>query len=291
MKKINKILSLFAIAAAFVGCTAEEVLKSDVDKQNQEETKVTLGEVTVSDVTFSSAVLSVDVAKAGSEIIELGFIYSTNEDMSETKGVVYTGEIKDTTVTLLLDKLAPAPTATTYYVQAYAYVSGGAVLSDTVIFETLPAIPITKETLNNVSFVTTGIADAWGDVYDFNFTIVAFEGDVDSVYICDLDPYFAVNGLVAAAGYNIFAGALTVSEDGSSAVITCPSFQPMGYNDFVFTGFDLEANGGDGDFADNIVIELANYGTTGSIAPGYGTYTPSQGGFYTLFPGFDFVKK
>ena len=291
MKKTNKFLSLLAIAAAFVGCTADEVLKSEIDKQNLVETKVAISNVSVSDITFSSAVLSADFANVGSEVVELGFIYSQNEDMSNSAGLVYKGEIKDTTIVLPLEKLLPAPTATTYYVQAYAYVKGAPVFSDTVSFETLPAVPITKESLNNNSYVATGIADKWGDVYDFNFTIVAFEGDVDSVYICDLDPYFAVNGLVAAAGYNIFAGALTVSEDGSSAVITCPSFQPMGYSDLVFTGFDLEANDGDGDFSENIVIELANYGTIGSIAPGYGTYTPSQGGFYTLFPGFDFVKK
>ena len=291
MKKTNKFFSLLAIAAAFVGCNADEVLKSEVDANNQIATKVTVANIAVSDTTFSSAVLSVDVANTGSEIIEIGFMYSKSEDMSNSQGVVYTGEIKDTTVSVLLENLAPAPTKTTYYVQAYVYVSGGAVLSDIISFETHPAVPITKESLNGKSFVANGVKDAWDEPYNFEFSIVAFEGDADSVYICNLDPYFAANGLTADKGVNILAGELSVSEDGTSATITCPSWQAIGYSDLAFIGYDMEANDGDGDLADAIVFTLSNYGTTGALAPGYGAYTPSKGGFYTLFPAFEFTKK
>lgn len=291
MKKTNKFLSLLAIAAAFVGCTADEVLKSEIDKQNLVETKVAISNVSVSEITFSSAVLAADFANVGSEVVELGFIYSQNEDMSNSTGLVYKGEIKDTTIVLPLEKLLPAPTATTYYVQAYAYVKGAPVFSDTVSFETLPAVPITKESLNNNSYVATGIVDAWEEAYDFNFTIVAYEGDADSVYICNWDPYFVSKGVTAEAGMNILAGALTISEDGSSATITCSSWQPVGPNDIAFIGYDMSANDGEGDLADAIEFTLTSYGAAGTIAPGYGAYTAAGGGFYTLFPGFDFVKK
>ena len=56
-------------------------------------------------------------------------------------------------------------------------------------------------------------------------------------------------------------------------------------------GFDPTANGGEGNFATDIVLTIKKYGAAASLTPGYGIYTPVQGGFYTLFSAFELARK
>ena len=55
--------------------------------------------------------------------------------------------------------------------------------------------------------------------------------------------------------------------------------------------FDPTANGGEGNFANDIVLTIKKYGAAASLTPGYGIYTPVQGGFYTLFSAFELARK
>lgn len=279
MKKLNiKVLSLFVAAAGmFAGCSQEELVKSDIDNANYADVEVTFSEANASNISVTSAVLNVDLQGAAPEIIEVGFMYSPNEDMSSAKTVIVTDSIADGTLSVAIDKLTPAQEGTKYYAYAYAYVRGNAIVSETFSFVTAPAIPISKESLNQSVYAANGVADAWGTVYDFAVTVLTSEEN-DTAYICNLDPYFAVNGLTAENGFNYIAGVLAISEDGSSATITCEAGQPMNYSDCAFYGFDAEGNL----VTAPIVFNISVYGTVASIDNGYAVY--ASDGYWSAFP-------
>lgn len=86
--------------------------------------------------------------------------------------------------------------------------------------------------VNGLRFVGT-VADYWGSSYTFDVTLAQGEGT--TVYIQNLDPYFAQNGFVATNGHNILIGELVVADDEKSATITCQLGQAIGYSDCIFT--------------------------------------------------------
>lgn len=288
MKKLNiKFLSLLTLTAGLLAsCADEVVVKDEADKNIFPTSTVSVSDMKLVENGNKSIVVSAVVANSDTlNVMEYGFVYSTNEDMSDPSAVKVAvkedGEMKA--------KLSIAP-STTYYIAAYAYVRGAAVQTETITVTTKAPDPITLASLDGAVFYATGISDVWGESsYNFEATLVA--GNNDSIFVCNLDPYFATNGLVAANGYNILGGVLSVSEDGSFATITCSSAQPMGYSDAIFMGFDPTANGGEGDFANDIVLTIKKYGAAASLTPGYGIYTPGQGGFYTLFSAFELARK
>lgn len=288
MKKLNiKFLSLLTLTAGLLAsCADEVVVKDEADKNIFPTSTVSVSDMKLVENGNKSIVVSAVVANSDTlNVMEYGFVYSTNEDMSDPSAVKVAvkedGEMKA--------KLSIAP-STTYYIAAYAYVRGAAVQTETITVTTNAPDPITLASLDGAVFYATGISDVWGESsYNFEATLVA--GNNDSIFVCNLDPYFATNGFVAANGYNILGGVLSVSEDGSSATITCSSAQPMGYSDAIFMGFDPTANGGEGDFANDIVLTIKKYGAAASLTPGYGIYTPGQGGFYTLFSAFELARK
>ena len=121
------------------------------------------------------------------------------------------------------------------------------------------------------------LADYWGnDVYSFDVTLAQGEGS--TVYIRNLDAYFAQYGYTAESGYNILAGELVVAEDGNSATITCQPGQAMGYQDCMF------ANPFGGE---TIIFTLTE--TTLTCETGYGVCT-SSGGWYSAFNPFTLNK-
>lgn len=288
MKKLNiKFLSLLTLTAGLLAsCADEVVVKDEADKNIFPTSTVSVSDMKLVENGNKSIVVSAVVANSDTlNVMEYGFVYSTNEDMSDPSAVKVAvkedGEMKA--------KLSIAP-STTYYIAAYAYVRGAAVQTETITVTTNAPDPITLASLDGAVFYATGISDVWGESsYNFEATLVA--GNNDSIFVCNLDPYFATNGFVAANGYNILGGVLSVSEDGSSATITCSSAQPMGYSDAIFMGFDPTANGGEGNFANDIVLTIKKYGAAASLTPGYGIYTPGQGGFYTLFSAFELARK
>ena len=131
-----------------------------------------------------------------------------------------------------------------------------------------------KIDLNNVNGLrfTGRVSDYWGSVYSFNVTLAQGEGT--TVYIQNLDPYFAENGFTAADGSNILAGELVVAADGKSATITCQLAQAIGYNDFMFY------NPFGGTSIDFALTDMALECTTG-----YGVCN-AEGQWYTAFTPF-----
>ena len=289
MKKLNiKVLSLFVAAAGiFASCSQEELTKAEADKNLFPSAKIELSEITLGNVGTTTAELVFDIQNYTSEILEIAVVYSKTPDFASTSVVMFNDSVEGETVNLLVKGL---DMETTYYATAYAYMRGATAYSDTVSFTTT-AEPITKENLNNVSFVANGVVDVWGDAHNFDFTIVAFEGDVDSVYVCNFDPFFFANGFTAANGKNIFAGALAISEDGSTATITCASGQSVGYSDAIFLGYDPSAADGEGAFTEEFVLNLTNNGAAGSLTPGYAVYTAAQNGCFSKVPAFNFARK
>lgn len=135
-----------------------------------------------------------------------------------------------------------------------------------------------KVDLNNVSGLrfTGRVSDYWGSVYSFNVTLAQGEGT--TVYIQNLDPFFAENGFTAAGGSNILAGELVVAADGKSATITCQLAQAIGYNDCMFY------NPFGGTSIDFALTEMALECTTG-----YGVCN-AEGQWYTAFNPFTLNK-
>lgn len=273
MKKLNiKVLSLLVAAAGmFAGCSQEELVKSEIDNANYPKANVELSALTVGTVGTTTADLSFDVTGYTTEVLEIAVVYATTPDFADAKPVVFTDSVTET-INMQLKGLSME---TTYYATAYAYMRGATVYADTVSFTT-SAEPITKEMLNGKAYGKAGVADYWGDVYDFNFTLSMGEGD--TIYVNSFDPYFAANGFTADKGVNILTGILAIAEDGKTATITCESGQEIGYNDCVFvattTGEDLVP----------IVFELTQNGAKMSVTSAlFGVLSLSQG-WYTLYP-------
>lgn len=270
MKKLNiKFLSLLTLTAGLLAsCADEVVVKDEADKNIFPTSTVSVSDMKLVENGNKSIVVSAVVANSDTlNVMEYGFVYSTNEDMSDPSAVKVAvkedGEMKA--------KLSIAP-STTYYIAAYAYVRGAAVQTETITVTTNAPDPITVASLNGSTYYATGVADAWGDSWNIETTLVAGEGD--SIFVCNLDPYFATNGFVAANGYNVLGGVLAVSEDGSSATITCSPGQAIGYQDVVFYGYDMET----GNILD-IVIEIYNYGQSAALKNWTGTYS---GGWWSM---------
>lgn len=116
------------------------------------------------------------------------------------------------------------------------------------------------------------VTDYWGDKHSFDVTLAQGEGT--TVYIRNLDPYFAQYGYTAENGANILVGELVVAADGNSANITCPPGQTIGYQDCVF----VNPLGGE-----TISFTLAE-GTL-TCETGYGVCT-AEGGYYSAFNPF-----
>lgn len=116
------------------------------------------------------------------------------------------------------------------------------------------------------------VVDYWESaVYTFDVTLIQGEGA--TVYIRNLDPFFAQNGYTAESGANILAGELMVAEDGNSASITCRLDQSIGYSDAVFTN----PFGG-------VTIDFTLTESTLTCETGYGV--GSSAGWYSAFNPF-----
>lgn len=117
--------------------------------------------------------------------------------------------------------------------------------------------------------------------YSTSFTIAPDPKDdtfTQVIISAGLEPFFVANGF-AAATY------VAVANEERN-VISVKAGQAVGYQDVVLFGFDaaLEEIGYDIDF------ELAGDGTLSNVNA-YGSYTPSQGGFYEIYlPGGVFTK-
>lgn len=279
MKKLNiKVLSLFVAAAGmFASCSQEEITKAEVDNATYPNTELAISEITLGNVGSTTAELTFDVQGYTPGILEIAVVYSTTPDFATTNIAVYTGSVAGETVNFLVKGLAME---TTYYAYAYAYMRGGSAVSETVSFTTT-AEPISKEMLNGKAYGATGVLDGFGEsTYDFNFSLATTESD--TVWVYNLDPYFAANGFVAEVGCNILGGILTIAEDGKTATIECWSdpVQYIGYQDVFWSA---STDGGD---SVPFIINITNNGAKLNVGTFFGARV--AGGWYSVFPPTEF---
>lgn len=137
---------------------------------------------------------------------------------------------------------------------------------------------LTPSVLNGTCY-TGVVTDAFSSTYTFDIKLVSTD-DTRTMYVYDLDPFFAMNGYVASAGRNILQGKLVTSGDGKSATLTCEGGQPLGYDDVVFIN--------PYDASQPIVFSITE--NTITCETGYGAYTESQGGFYSAYGPFTLTK-
>lgn len=277
MKKLNiKVLSLFVAAAGmFASCSQEEITKAEVDNATYPNTELAISEVTLGNVGSTTAELTFDVQGYVPGVLEIAVVYSTTPDFATSSVAIYNDSVAGETVNFLVKGLAME---TTYYAYAYAYMRGGSAVSDTISFTTT-AEPISKEMLNGKAYGATGVVDGFGEAsYDFSFTLQTTESD--TVWVQNLDPYFAGYGYVASVGYNLLGGILTIAEDGKTATIECWDGQFFGYQD---TYWSASTNGGD---SVPFIIDIVNNGANLQIGTFFGVRV--AGGWYSVFPPTQF---
>lgn len=277
MKKLNiKVLSLFVVAAGmFASCSQEEITKAEVDNATYPNTELAISEVTLGNVGSTTAELTFDVQGYVPGVLEIAVVYSTTPDFATSSVAIYNDSVAGETVNFLVKGLAME---TTYYAYAYAYMRGGSAVSDTISFTTT-AEPISKEMLNGKAYGATGVVDGFGEAsYDFNFTLQTTESD--TVWVQNLDPYFAGYGYVASVGYNLLGGILTIAEDGKTATIECWDGQFFGYQD---TYWSASTNGSD---SVPFIIDIVNNGANLQIGTFFGVRV--AGGWYSVFPPTQF---
>lgn len=279
MKKLNiKVLSLFVAAAGmFASCSQEELTKDGADNNLYSDAEIELSAITVGNVGTTTAELTFDVQNYTSEILEIAVVYSTTPDFASSKVAVFTDSVAGETVNFLVKGLSME---TTYYATAYAYMRGATATADTVSFTT-SAEPISKEMLNGKAYGATGVVDGFGEsAYDFNFSLATTASD--TVWVYNLDPYFAGYGYVAEVGCNILGGILTIAEDGKTATIECWSdpIQYIGYQDVFWSAST--------DGADSVpfVINITNNGAKLNVGTFFGARV--AGGWYSVFPPTEF---
>lgn len=168
--------------------------------------------------------------------------------------------------------------------QNYLHISSGDSVKK-VQFAELDSVTVRNADFYKLSFTTEGlnglyytgeVPDAWEN-NRYTFNIMLAMGDGNTIFIHNLDPYFAQYGYIASSGYNILMGELAAAEDGQSATLTCQAGQSMGYNNAIFiTPNDLESP---------IVFTITE--TTITCETGYGVY---EGGFYSAFYPFTLMK-
>lgn len=122
------------------------------------------------------------------------------------------------------------------------------------------------------TYTAQGIEDYWGDVYNFEITVVPVDGDITKVQINNLDPYFAEYGFTSDKGVNYVIG--QVNEDKTS--ITIPNNQAMGYGTCFFAALE----------ADAITISIGS--NTLTFDDWWGVN--SADGWWCLYPSFAVTK-
>jgi hypothetical protein len=114
--------------------------------------------------------------------------------------------------------------------------------------------------------------------FDWDITISRDESDVNKVWIGDLDPYFAVNGINAASGKNIFYGVVNAEK----TQILVPAGQKLGYQNTELAAFVAADPDQDETEAENVIIDIQNGGQTLVITNAWGIY---DDGWWNLFRG------
>lgn len=127
----------------------------------------------------------------------------------------------------------------------------------------------------------------YGDQYTLNITIAANDDDptFSSVYIQNIDPYFASAGYNSNNGFNIFLA--VANEDRTQLLLE--SGQPIGYKTCQLIGFD----GPDLNSAGTTQYLLFNLNADGTltIPNAYGVYNEGEGWYSAYLGGLTLSKK
>lgn len=243
-------------------------------------TEATPVEVKNVEVVSATSVEIIATMPAG-KIIEAGAVVSNSaDDFSDAK--FYPCEVEESATTFKATaKLTPN---TTCYVGTYVInIMGVRTISKTQQVTT-PDLPFTADMVYG-TFASGTFADAWGDSYKISDLIIKADPEVpNGVIICDLDPYFAGYGYVAANGFQVYKGII----DTEAKTITIANGQAVGYPDVSLIGMD-NADPDEAEAFDDIHIKIEDYGETLIIQNTFGTM--ASDGFWSLYPGNLVLKK
>ncbi len=273
-------MALAAVAMGFVACDTKEWTLPEGEETEPEVVYagITLSIPEVSDISVGSASFAsvITGTYTDNDSVSACFEYAYSQDM--TAAIEVPAEIIDDT--LMYADCSTLYKKNVYYVRAkFVHKNGEVAKSEVATFTTLEPQPITRENLDGAVYKAKGVADYWGDVFDFAITLRMGEGD--TVYVCDCDPYFVRSGWVWKNGVNYMTGILTISDDQKSATIAVENYQMLGSGDFMYILMDDEME----DLTEP-VIELSSMAYTMTLNFGlFGVYTEEGGGWYELFEG------
>jgi len=129
------------------------------------------------------------------------------------------------------------------------------------------------------TWTLAGVADYWGDVYDFQFTIVAPDPkDVTYVEVHDLEPYFASTGYIATRGYNILEG---YANDAKTQISCDMTGAPFGYSTTYWVSFNEPTVAAATDYSPFIF----NLNDDGTLTMPYAWGVRVADGWYCLYEG------
>jgi len=129
------------------------------------------------------------------------------------------------------------------------------------------------------TWTLAGVADYWGDVYDFAFTIVAPDAsDVTYVEVHDLEPYFASYGYTAARGYNILRG---YANDAKTTIECDETGTAFGYSTTYWVSFNDATVAAASDYAPFTF----NLNDDGTLTMPYAWGVRVASGWYCLYEG------
>lgn len=126
----------------------------------------------------------------------------------------------------------------------------------------------------NGKHYTAQLVDNWERSFYFDVTVTV---DAEGwVYLQNLDPYFVEYGYTASAGYNILKGEYTLSDNGTSAIITCQPNQGTGYPDATFVS---------GESTSSAIVFTVNEHTL-TCDTGFGVMNTGKDTYYSFYNPF-----
>ena len=220
-----------ALLVLFTASCAKSALeKAEVEAQFKQ--KATLPTVTIASQATphpaqGTATVSITVTGAtGLDSLEVGVLSCDNSGFTSTSYVAVPNPADGT-----FSVEAKVKPGMTNYIKACVGCTSGSAYSEAITVD-VPDVPFIYKAAG--VFTAKGIADHWGDTYDFEVTIVPDEKDPEhKCMVLNLEPYLASNGLTADKGYNIFEGIV----DCEKNTITLPNYQSFGLSGVFLISF------------------------------------------------------
>lgn len=220
MKNISKIIFVASIALAAISCNKPAPEKAAVESSFDACAPVPTASIDAQSFSTDGLTATVKVSfsgvtEAAQDGLSLGLVYSTDPTFSQSS-FIPADKLEDGTYTMTCNVIAKSKT----YFKAAAANKGGSSYSETLAMD-IPDIPFYIKISGTYFVKETSEAD--GHEYEHDIEIAVDENDNTKCIIKNIEPYYAVNGLLFDKGYNYLDGIV----DNDAETITVPAFTSL----------------------------------------------------------------